>query len=78
MGSSIRRIVDIFAEAKGESGLDEYEIRKRDVWHRHISLCLLAHAYLVVHFVAEHEDIAILITDKQDGLWATGTVPRTC
>lgn len=37
-----------FAEAKGEVGLDHYEVRKWEAWHRYITLSLLAHAYLVV------------------------------
>lgn len=37
-----------FAEAKGEVGMDHYEVRKWDGWHRHVTLCLLAHAFLVV------------------------------
>jgi SRSO17 transposase len=41
-------IEDCFEAAKGEVGLDEYEVRKWDAWHRHITLCLLAHAYLAV------------------------------
>jgi SRSO17 transposase len=32
--------------AKGEVGLDEYEVRKWDGWYRHVTLCLLAHAFL--------------------------------
>ena len=39
---------DSFEAAKGEVGLDEYEVRKWEPWHRHITLCLLAHAYLAV------------------------------
>ena len=35
-------------EAKGEVGLDEYEVRRWDGWHRHVTLCLLAHAILAV------------------------------
>jgi SRSO17 transposase len=51
------RIEDSFGESKGESGLDEYEVRKWDGWQRHITLCLLAHAYLVVvRSVAENEE----------------------
>jgi SRSO17 transposase len=34
--------------AKGEVGLDQYEVRRWDPWHRHITLCLLAHASLQV------------------------------
>ena len=37
-----------FAEAKGEVGLDHYEVRKWEAWHRYITLSLLAHAYLAV------------------------------
>lgn len=52
-------IEDSFEAAKGEVGLDEYEVRKWDGWQRHTTLCLLAHAYLVVlRSVAEHEQRA--------------------
>ncbi len=37
-----------FERAKGEVGLDEYEVRRWDGWYRHITLCLLAHAVLEV------------------------------
>src|SRR4051812_14722156 len=33
---------------KGEVGLDEYEVRSWTGWHRHVTLALLAHAYLAV------------------------------
>jgi SRSO17 transposase len=50
-------IEDSFEQAKGEVGLDEYEVRKWDGWHRHTTLSLLAHAYLaVVRSVAEDEE----------------------
>jgi SRSO17 transposase len=35
-------------EAKGEVGLDHYEVRTWTGWYRHITLALLAHAILVV------------------------------
>ncbi len=35
-------------EAKGEVGLDQYEVRGFRAWYRHITLALLAHAVLVV------------------------------
>ncbi len=41
-------IEDCFEQAKGEVGLDEYEVRKWDAWHRHVTLSMLAHAYLTV------------------------------
>jgi SRSO17 transposase len=37
-----------FERAKSEVGLDQYEVRRWDAWHRHITLALLAHAYLEV------------------------------
>jgi SRSO17 transposase len=37
-----------FEAAKGEVGLDQYEVRRWSGWHRHITLALLAHAYLAV------------------------------
>ena len=37
-----------FEEAKGEAGLDEYEVRKWESWYRHVTLSLFAHAYLAV------------------------------
>ena len=37
-----------FERAKGELGLDQYEVRRWEGWHRHITLCLLAHAFLEV------------------------------
>jgi SRSO17 transposase len=33
-------------EAKGETGLDEYEVRHWPSWHRHITLSMMAHAWL--------------------------------
>jgi SRSO17 transposase len=35
-------------EAKGEVGLDQYEVRGYRAWYRHVTLALLAHAVLVV------------------------------
>jgi SRSO17 transposase len=37
-----------FEAAKGEAGLDEYEVRSWTGWHRHVTLAMLAHAYLAV------------------------------
>jgi SRSO17 transposase len=39
-------IKSCFEAAKGEVGLDEYEVRSWTGWHRHITLAMLAHAYL--------------------------------
>jgi len=37
-----------FRQAKGEVGLDHYEVRRWPGWYRHITLALLAHAFLAV------------------------------
>jgi len=36
-----------FEQAKGEAGLDEYEVRSWPGWHHHIALVLLANAFLL-------------------------------
>lgn len=33
-------------EAKGEAGLDQYEVRRWHSWYRHVTLALLAHTWL--------------------------------
>ncbi len=42
------KIEEGFEEAKGEVGLDQYEVRGFRAWYRHVTLALLAHAILVV------------------------------
>jgi SRSO17 transposase len=37
-----------FEAAKGEVGLDQYEVRSWAGWHRHVTLAMLAHAYLAI------------------------------
>ena len=49
-------IEQCFAEAKGEVGMDHYEVRRWDAWHRHVTLCLLAHAFLVVVRLAARDE----------------------
>lgn len=41
-------IEENFEDAKEMVGLDQYEVRKWDAWYRHVTLALLAHAYLAV------------------------------
>ena len=41
-------IEESFASAQGEVGLDQYEVRSWAGWYRHVTLALLAHAYLTV------------------------------
>jgi SRSO17 transposase len=37
-----------FEQAKGEVGLDHYQVRQWTAWYRHITLALIAHAFLAV------------------------------
>ena len=47
-------------EAKGETGLDEYEVRYWHSWHRHITLSMMAHAWLA--------SVRYTATEKKGGL----------
>ena len=48
-------IEECFEAAKGEVGLDHYEVRSWHGWYRHITLAMLAHAYLA-HLSAQAID----------------------
>jgi len=57
-----------FAQAKGEVGLDHYEVRTWRAWHRFVTLALLAHAALVVlraRAIAAEADGAHQPADRQ-------------
>ena len=41
-------IEETFQSAKGQVGLDQYQVRRYDSWYRHITLAMLAHAFLTV------------------------------
>ena len=41
-------IEECFGSAKNEVGLDDYQVRTWDAWHRHITLAMLAHTFLAV------------------------------
>ncbi len=41
-------VEDCFAEAKNETGLDHYQVRRYGAWYRHVTLSMLAHAFLAV------------------------------
>jgi hypothetical protein len=45
-----------FEEAKVETGMDHHEVRKWEAWHRYVTLCLLAHAFLVVTCLAARSE----------------------
>ena len=41
-------IEECFEAGKGEAGLGNYQVRLYDAWYRHITLAMLAHAFLAV------------------------------
>ena len=49
---------ECFATAKTETGLDHYQVRRYDAWYRHVTLAMLAHAYLSVTAATAPEALA--------------------
>jgi hypothetical protein len=41
-------VEECFQTAKGQVGLDEYQVRRYVPWYRHITLAMCAHAFLAV------------------------------
>jgi SRSO17 transposase len=41
-------IEECFGSSKNETGLDNYQVRTWDAWHRHIGLAMLAHTFLAI------------------------------
>jgi SRSO17 transposase len=66
------RIEEGFENAKGVCGLDEYEVRKYEAWHRHITLSLLAHAFL-----AAVATVAVAAKEQKNGIQQTTGPSRT-
>lgn len=64
-GTPLKKLVEVagtrwtieccFESAKGEVGLDQYEVRSWHGWHRHITLCMLTHAFLTMLRAQEAE-----------------------
>jgi SRSO17 transposase len=48
-------VEETFQFSKNETGLDHYQVRKYDAWYRHITLSMLAAAFLAVTAHTEHE-----------------------
>jgi SRSO17 transposase len=51
---------ETFQLAKNDTGLDHYQVRKHPAWYRHITLSMLAAAFLAVTAPTEH-----LLTEKR-------------
>ena len=48
MRTSPPAIEETFQTAKNEVGLDHYQVRRWPGWYRHITLAMLAHAFLTI------------------------------
>ena len=48
-------VEECFEAAKGEVGLDQYEVRSWHGWYRHITLAMTAHAFLVAECTSTAE-----------------------
>jgi len=60
-------IEDCFAEAKNETGLDHYQVRKYQAWYRHVTLSMLAHVFLAVTAHATRPETPHLPASGNDG-----------
>lgn len=58
-------IEECFQQAKGQTGLDEYEVRSFDGWRRHITLSMFAHALLAVLRVEANKHSAAKTSPKK-------------
>jgi hypothetical protein len=54
-----------FQAAKNECGLDQYEVRRYVGWYRHITLAMLAHAFLAAITVQSREKRAALVRHQR-------------
>jgi len=79
-------VEETFQFAKNKTGLDHYQVRKYDAWYRHITLSMLAAAFLAVTARAERardekgtngqiDDLVPLSCNEIRRLWATLTHP---
>jgi hypothetical protein len=69
------RTEECFEAAKQEAGLDQYQVRKYDAWHRHITMSMLALCLLAVMCQAlqkGHLGLWTTFRDRPDGPSETG------
>ena len=66
-----------FQQAKGETGLDHYQVRRYDAWHRHITLAMLANAFLAVMRATAVKSIAMADTGAAERAEVAELLPLT-
>jgi SRSO17 transposase len=59
-------IEECFQQAKGQIGLDQYEVRSWTGWQRHVTLAMLAHAFLAAVRAEAHAPAT-----KKSNVWRT-------
>jgi SRSO17 transposase len=64
VASMRHEIEQSFQEAKDQLGLADYEVRTWHGWHRHMTLCFLAHTYLTLFARLEREKKASSSLDQ--------------
>ncbi|MEV4418294.1 IS701 family transposase [Catellatospora sp. NPDC049609] len=70
-------IEECFQTAKGQVGLDQYQVRRYDAWYRHITLAMAAHAFLSVtakntkRGTATGTDSSPSASPRSDASWRT-------
>lgn len=64
VASMRHEIEQSFEEAKGQLGLADYEVRSWHGWHRHMTLCFLAHTWLTLLSMNEREKKATSALDE--------------
>ena len=78
-------IEECFQAAKNECGLDQYEVRRYVGWYRHITLAMLAHAFLAAMTAHALEKGAAETVraasfpspwQKSDGSWTLPILPQ--
>jgi len=64
VASMRHEIEQSFEEAKDQLGLADYEVRTWHGWHRHMTLCFLAHTWLTLLGMTEREKKAAATLDE--------------
>ena len=68
-------IEECFQTAKNDVGLDHYQVRRYDAWYRHITLAMLAAAFLAVTAATAPKALAAgssrSLSPKSDVCWHT-------
>ncbi|CAM4383097.1 IS701 family transposase [Nocardiopsis rhodophaea] len=68
-------VEEVFQAAKNEVGLDHYQVRKHIAWYRHMTLAMVAHAYLAFLAADPPTGQGGPVGEEGDGLATQGARP---